>query len=200
MWTAAEWDAWISFRSNEFGKDEELALQLYVMLTAKSWRVFYGPICLPGDPVWTDLSLVLAFLTSARCRAEKTQNNKKEWEEKYLHACANSAIAIPLISRHSFKGPHFDMSKYVWSSDPDDLLMEWDLMLELYDRGRLIDILPCLVGDLTDALKQKAQARIMQKLGISAVSNERPIQASLQSLKAPCVHRVPIVLPSSFPV
>ena len=41
-------DAWISFRTNEFGKDEELAIQLYTMLTAKSWRVFYAPICLPG--------------------------------------------------------------------------------------------------------------------------------------------------------
>jgi hypothetical protein len=41
-------DAWISFRTNEFGKDEDLAIQLYTMLTAKSWRVFYAPICLPG--------------------------------------------------------------------------------------------------------------------------------------------------------
>jgi len=41
-------DAWISFRPNEFGNDEELAIQLYTMLTAKSWRVFYAPICLPG--------------------------------------------------------------------------------------------------------------------------------------------------------
>ena len=42
-------------------------------------------------------------------------------------------------------------------------------MLELYDRGRLMNILPCLVGDLTDAVKQKAQTRIMQKLGINMV-------------------------------
>ena len=61
------------------------------------------------------------------------------------------------------------MAKYVWSSQPDDLLMEWDLMLELYDRGRLMDIVPVLVGDLTDALKQKAQQRIMQKLGIMTI-------------------------------
>jgi hypothetical protein len=103
---------------------------------------------------------------------DKTKNNAKEWEEKYLHACANSAIAVPIISRHSFKGPRFDMCKYVWSSEPDDLLMEWDLMLELYDRGRLMNILPCLVGDLTDAVKQKAQTRIMQKLGINSVCIE----------------------------
>ena len=61
------------------------------------------------------------------------------------------------------------MAKYVWSSQPDHLLMEWDLMLELYDRGRLMDIVPVLVGDLTDALKQKAQQRIMQKLGIMTI-------------------------------
>lgn len=97
---------------------------------------------------------------------EKKTNNVKEWEKKYLHACANSAIALPIISRNSFKGRNFDIPKYVWSSNPDDLLMEWDLMLELYDRGRLKDILPCLVGDVTDATKQKSQARIMQKLGI----------------------------------
>lgn len=101
-----EWDAWISFRSNEFGaasavrtrsvhtatvspcsvrlgcwetatdlagtlalgNDEELAIQLYTALSAKSWRVFYAPVCLPP----------------------KTKFNTKEWELKYLHACANS--------------------------------------------------------------------------------------------------------------
>ena len=41
-------DAWISFRSNDLGTDEDLAIQVYTLLTAKSWRVFYAPICLPG--------------------------------------------------------------------------------------------------------------------------------------------------------
>jgi hypothetical protein len=36
----------------------------------------------------------------------------------------------------------------------------------------LMNILPCLVGDLTDAAKQKAQTRIMQKLGINSVCIE----------------------------
>eukprot|EP00802_Teleaulax_amphioxeia_P004645 Tamp_04649.p1 GENE.Tamp_04649~~Tamp_04649.p1 ORF type:complete len:798 (+),score=167.98 Tamp_04649:99-2492(+) len=154
-----EWDAWISFRTNEFGRDEELAIQLYTLLTAKSFRVFYAPICLP----------------------EKTKHNAREWEEKYLHACANSAIAIPLVSRHTFKGRNFDMTKYVWSSNPDELLMEWDLMLELYDRGRLKDILPMLVGDLTDAQKQRAQSRIMQKLRIDSL-DEKHVTHRLREL------------------
>ena len=50
------------------GNDEELAIQLYTALSAKSWRVFYAPVCLPP----------------------KTKFNTKEWELKYLHACANS--------------------------------------------------------------------------------------------------------------
>ena len=113
--------------------------------------------------------------------AEKTKHNAREWEEKYLHACANSAIAIPLVSRHTFKGRNFDMTKYVWSSNPDELLMEWDLMLELYDRGRLKDILPMLVGDLTDAQKQRAQSRIMQKLRIDSL-DEKHVTHRLREL------------------
>lgn len=108
-------------------------------------------------------------------RAERTKHNAKEWEEKYLHACANSTIAIPIVSRYTFKGRNFDMTKYVWSSNPDELLMEWDLMLELHDRGRLKDILPMLVGDLTDTKKQRAQTRIMQKLGISQLDEKHVI-------------------------
>jgi hypothetical protein len=57
-------DAWISFRTNEFGKDEELAIQLYTMLTAKSWRVFYAPICLPGTCC---LACVRAGVSSRAC-------------------------------------------------------------------------------------------------------------------------------------
>ena len=47
----------------------------------------------------------------------------------------DAVIAVPIISRHSFKGRDFDMTSYVWSSNADELLLEWDLMLELYDRG-----------------------------------------------------------------
>lgn len=76
---AAEWDAWISFRSNDFGKDEELALQLYVMLTAKSWRVFYAPICLPGSRR-TNACVCLWGVAPLTPRAESTRKNQKQHE------------------------------------------------------------------------------------------------------------------------
>lgn len=47
----------------------------------------------------------------------------------------------------------------MWSSHPDELLIEWDLLLELYEAGRLVKLVPCLIGDLMNTNFIKTQER-----------------------------------------
>ena len=61
------------------------------------------------------------------------------------------------------------MKRYVWSSHPDALLLEWDLLLELYDRGRILSLLPCLVGDVTTHGATSARDRVLARLGIDSL-------------------------------
>lgn len=91
------------------------------------------------------------------------------------------ANVVFIISRATFSGPTFDMTRYVWSSQPDLILLEWDLMLELHEKGRVRTILPVLIGDLTSALQMKSQQKVLSALGITAL-NENAIVARLRSL------------------
>eukprot|EP00961_Rhodomonas_salina_P269014 3635268-Rhodomonas_salina.1 len=124
-----------------------------------SLRVFWPPISLP----------------------ERTRENNHDWEQKYLTAASNVAVAVVLVSRASFTGRFYDVTKYVWSSKPDDLLVEWDLIIELFDRGRIKVVIPCLVGDLMNAKQVKTQGRILAKLGIDSL-DEKAIVARVRDL------------------
>lgn len=154
-----EWDVWLSSRRGEDGKQDPLSAAMYKALTSLSLRVFWPPISLP----------------------ERTRENNHDWEQKYLTAASNVAVAVVLVSRASFTGRFYDVTKYVWSSKPDDLLVEWDLIIELFDRGRIKVVIPCLVGDLMNAKQVKTQGRILAKLGIDSL-DEKAIVARVRDL------------------
>mmetsp|Transcript_41849 Transcript_41849/g.131963 ORF Transcript_41849/g.131963 Transcript_41849/m.131963 type:complete len:666 (-) Transcript_41849:47-2044(-) len=154
-----EWDIFLSFRRTGYNKEEEIAERIYEELTRKGLRVFHVP----------------------RCLGEREDRHGRDWDRKYLKALANSLVVVLLITRETFTGREFDMKKYVWSSKQDELLMEWELVLELYDRGRTREILPCLIGDLTTLKKQKAMSRIVDRLGLKNL-DERAMIARMREL------------------
>jgi hypothetical protein len=132
----------------EIGSEVHLVREVYTILCHQGFRVFWEPACIPS----------------------KSVRDARDREDRYLRAASSSAVAVVFISRHSFSGPDYDMKRYVWSSTPDDLLLEWDLLLELHDRGLLRDLLPCLVGDATAAAAAAARDRFLARLGIASLT------------------------------
>ena len=152
-----EWDIFLSFRRSwskfllqvmnsslrtGYNKEEEIAERMYEELTVT--RGGQSPLLFSSYA--KEQRKGLRVFHVPRCLGEREDRHGRDWDRKYLKALANSLVVVLLITRETFAGRDFDMTKYVWSSKQDELLMEWELVLELFDRGRTREILPCLIG------------------------------------------------------
>lgn len=119
----AEFDIFISYR---VASEKAMAKQLFDMLEAKG-------ICVWLDQVKLELG--------------------KPWDQGFCDGLMKSRVFVPLISRNSINHPTNDRSNVSALKDTspcDNVLLEYNIALELRERGLIELICPILIGDYDD--------------------------------------------------
>ena len=118
---AAVFDVFISYRVNS---DMDLAKALYDLLTGAGLNVWWDKESLkPGEP----------------------------WQEGFCNGLAQSKIFLPIISRGAINQANNEKQNFsllTKASPCDNVLLEYQLALELLSRGLLSNLYPVLVGDM----------------------------------------------------
>lgn len=71
------------------------------------------------------------------------------WEEGFVSAVCSCRVAVLVMSRKTFVNqPKYDVTQLTSESRGDNVILEYELVLELFDAGRIKAVLPVLVGDL----------------------------------------------------
>eukprot|EP01035_Chromulina_nebulosa_P020225 gene20225-26255_t len=81
----------------------------------------------------------------------------KNWEEGFSDGLVKSRILVPIISRNSLNHPtnHRSNVTLLHEDSPcDNVLLEYELGLELKERGLITQIYPILFGDYDENLNE----------------------------------------------
>lgn len=123
------WDVFLSYRVDA---DVELVEKLYDKLT--SLEVDHGE---------GDVRRLTVFWDKASLMPGEG------WEQGFARALASSRLVVLVMSRKTFANPpKYDLSTLDEDSKCDNVLLEYELVLELFEMGRVKGVLPLLVGDL----------------------------------------------------
>ena len=116
----AKYDVFLSYRVDS---DSDHVAMLYEALCARELTVWLDRECLlPGQP----------------------------WEEGFCEGLINSATFVCLLSRGAINHPTKPwqcFSKMTETSKCDNVLLEWNMALELRQRGMIDGIFPIFIGD-----------------------------------------------------
>ena len=160
----AKFDVFLSYRVDS---DSDHAAMFYRALTAQGMKVWLDKECLkPGDP----------------------------WEEGFCNGLINSATFVCLVSRgainHAEK-PRQCFTKLAADSMCDNVLLEWNMALELRQRDMLDSIYPVLIGDKNlagssygDYFSAGCHPRPLPEVVVTAVSDKLQEHLDNQGLGA----------------
>lgn len=97
---------------------------------------FYNDLISRGITVWWDKKCLLPG---------------QNWEAGFCKGLVRSANFVALLSRGAINNEHIDRQNFekLQSNSPcDNVLLEWQLALELQERGMLSGVLPVMIGDV----------------------------------------------------
>ena len=117
----AAWDVFLSYRVDS---DSHLVELFYNALTDLGLKVWWDKVCLlPGVP----------------------------WEEGFCNGLADSSCFVCLLSRNAINHPDKPWQNFTHlepSSRCDNVLLEWRLALELWERKMIEGVFPVFIGDV----------------------------------------------------